>query len=214
MNNKKLLSYMMVGIGFAGLGAMVACQKKVDPAPGASSSATATTATTATTTTATTAPTTMPAPVAVAVPDAAAMAADPAAALLGQSMNDVAGKPQALSQFKGKPLLVNFWAPWCAPCVKEMPELSTLATELKAKNVNVVGVGIDTPTNIQEFTTKYKISYPIYVGGMVATDLARAFGNANASLPYTVLIGADGKVVKTYLGILKFDELRKDLATL
>lgn len=119
-----------------------------------------------------------------------------------------------MSQFKGKPLLVNFWAPWCAPCVKEMPELSTLATELKAKNVNVVGVGIDTPTNIQEFTTKYKISYPIYVGGMVATDLARAFGNANASLPYTVLIGADGKVVKTYLGILKFDELRKDLATL
>lgn len=207
MNNKKLLSYMMVGIGFAGLGAMVACQKKVEPAPGTGSTTTATTATT-------TAPTTMPAPVAVAVPDAAAMAADPAAALLGQSMNDVAGKPQALSQFKGKPLLVNFWAPWCAPCVKEMPELSTLATELKAKNVNVVGVGIDTPTNIQEFTTKYKISYPIYVGGMVATDLARAFGNANASLPYTVLIGADGKVVKTYLGILKFDELRKDLATL
>lgn len=206
MNNKKLLSYMMVGIGFAGLGAMVACQKKVEPAPGTGSTTTATPATTA--------PTTMPAPVAVAVPDAAAMAADPAAALLGQSMNDVAGKPQALSQFKGKPLLVNFWAPWCAPCVKEMPELSTLATELKAKNVNVVGVGIDTPTNIQEFTTKYKISYPIYVGGMVATDLARAFGNANASLPYTVLIGADGKVVKTYLGILKFDELRKDLATL
>jgi len=206
MNNKKLLSYMMVGIGFAGLGAMVACQKKVEPAPGTGSTTTATAATTA--------PTTMPAPVAVAVPDAAAMAADPAAALLGQSMNDVAGKPQALSQFKGKPLLVNFWAPWCAPCVKEMPELSTLATELKAKNVNVVGVGIDTPTNIQEFTTKYKISYPIYVGGMVATDLARAFGNANASLPYTVLIGADGKVVKTYLGILKFDELRKDLATL
>lgn len=203
MNNKKLLSYMMVGIGFAGLGAMVACQKKVEPAPA-----------TTTAMSATTAPTTMPAPVAVAVPDAAAMAADPAAALLGQSMNDVAGKPQALSQFKGKPLLVNFWAPWCAPCVKEMPELSTLATEVKAKNVNVVGVGIDTPTNILEFTTKYKISYPIYVGGMVATDLARAFGNANASLPYTVLIGADGKVVKTYLGILKFDELRKDLATL
>lgn len=207
MNNKKLLSYMMVGIGFAGLGAMVACQKKVEPVPATTTAISATTAPT-------TAPTTMPAPVAVAVPDAAAMAADPAAALLGQSMNDVAGKPQALSQFKGKPLLVNFWAPWCAPCVKEMPELSTLATELKAKNVNVVGVGIDTPTNILEFTTKYKISYPIYVGGMVATDLARAFGNANASLPYTVLIGADGKVVKTYLGILKFDELRKDLATL
>jgi peroxiredoxin len=78
----------------------------------------------------------------------------------------------------------------------------------------VVGIGVDTPTNIAEFATKYKIAYPIYVGGMNATDLARAFGNTNGSLPYTVLLGADGKVVKTYLGILKFDELRKDLATL
>lgn len=189
MNNKKLLGYVMVGIGFAGLGAMVACQKQVEPAPAA-------------------APSVMPAPVAVAVP------AEPAAALLAQSMNDASGKAHALSQFKGKPVLVNFWAPWCAPCVKEMPELSSLSSELRAKNINVIGVGVDTPTNILEFTTNYKITYPIYVGGMGATDLARAFGNTNGSLPYTVLIGADGKVVKTYLGILKFDELRKDLAAL
>ncbi|WP_332877269.1 TlpA family protein disulfide reductase [Massilia sp. S19_KUP03_FR1] len=189
MNNKKLLGYVMVGIGFAGLGAMVACQKQVEPAPAP-------------------APPVMPAPVAVAVP------ADPATALLTQSLNDAGGKPQQLAQFKGKPVLVNFWAPWCGPCVKEMPELSSLSTELKAKNINVIGIGIDTPTNILEFTSKYKIAYPIYVGGMGATDLARAFGNANGSLPYTVLIGADGKVVKTYLGILKFDELRKDLVAL
>jgi thiol-disulfide isomerase/thioredoxin len=189
MNNKKLLGYAMVGIGFAGLGAMVACQKPVEPAPAAATAV-------------------MPAPVAVAVP------ADPAAALLAQSMNDAGGKPQALGQFTGKPVLVNFWAPWCGPCVKEMPELSSLSSELKAKNINVIGIGIDTPTNILEFTSKYKIAYPIYVGGMGATDLARAFGNANGSLPYTVLIGANGKVVKTYLGILKFDELRKDLAAL
>ena len=191
MNNKKLLGYVMVGIGFAGLGSMVACQKKVEPVQAA-------------------APAVMPAPVV----EATAVPADPAAALLSQSMNDAAGKPEQLSQFKGKPLLVNFWAPWCGPCVKEMPELSSLASELKVKNINVIGVGIDTPTNILEFTTKYKIAYPIFVGGMGATDLARAFGNANGSLPYTVLIGADGKVVKTYLGILKFDELRQDLAKL
>jgi len=189
MKNKQLLGYVMVGIGFAGLGSMVACQKKADPVQAA-------------------APAVMPAPVVAAVP------ADPAAALLAQSMNDAAGKPALLSQFKGKPLLVNFWAPWCGPCVKEMPELSALASELKPKNIHVIGVGIDTPTNILEFTTKYNIAYPIYVGGMGATDLARALGNANGGLPYTVLIGADGKVVKTYLGTLKFDELRQDLAKL
>ena len=191
MNNKKMLAYAMVAIGFAGLGSLVACQKQAEPVSAAAPA--------------------MPAPVVVATP---AAAADPVAALLGQSMNDAAGKPQSLAQWKGKPLLVNFWAPWCGPCVKEMPELSSLAGELKDKNINVLGIGIDTPTNIAEFTGKYKIAYPIYIGGMDATDMSRALGNKNGGLPYTVLIGADGKVVKTYLGTLKFDALRKDLAAL
>ena len=189
MNNKKMLAYAMVAIGFAGLGSLVACQKPAEPVKAVVADT-------------------------PAVAAAPAADADPVGALLGQSMTDAAGKPQALAQWKGKPLLVNFWAPWCGPCVKEMPELSELAGELKDKNINVVGIGIDTPTNIAEFTGKYKIAYPIYIGGMDATELSRALGNKNGGLPYTVLIGADGKVVKTYLGTLKFDALRKDLAAL
>lgn len=195
MKNKQLLGYVMVGIGFAGLGSLVACEKKADVVQAAPVPP----------------PPAMPAPTIVATP---AAPVDPAANLFAQTLNDEAGKPQALSQWKGKPLLVNFWAPWCAPCVKEMPELSTLSGELKAKGIQFIGIGVDTPTNIAEFTGKYKVTYPIYIGGMGATDVARAFGNANGSLPYTVLIGADGKVAKTYLGILHFDELRKDLAAL
>ena len=198
MKNNKMLAYVMVAVGFAGLGSLVACQKQAEPQAGSQAEPVKAAAA-------------MPAPVVVATP---APDADPATALFAQSMNDAAGKPQALAQWKGKPVLVNFWAPWCGPCVKEMPELSTLAGELKSKNINVVGIGVDTPTNIAEFTGKYKIAYPIYIGGMNATDLARNFGNTNGSLPYSVLIGADGKVVKTYLGILKFDELRRDLAAL
>jgi thiol-disulfide isomerase/thioredoxin len=193
---KTTLAYVMVAVGCAGLGSLVACQKQAEPVQAAAPA--------------------MLAPVVAATPAAvpAAAPADPVAALLGQSMNDAAGKPQALAQWKGKPLLVNFWAPWCGPCVKEMPELSILAGELKGKNINVVGIGIDTPTNIAEFTGKYKIAYPIYIGGMDATDLSRQLGNPTGGLPYTVLIGADGKVVKTYQGILKFDELRRDLAAI
>jgi thiol-disulfide isomerase/thioredoxin len=134
--------------------------------------------------------------------------------LFAQSLPDAAGKQQPLSQWQGKALLVNFWAPWCAPCVREMPELVTLAKELGAQNVNVIGIGIDSPSNIAQFADKFQISYPLYVAGMSGTDLARAFGNQAGGLPYTVLIGADGQVRKTYLGELKFDQLRADLAAL
>jgi thiol-disulfide isomerase/thioredoxin len=138
----------------------------------------------------------------------------PTATLFAQSMNDASGVSHALGIWKGKPLVVNFWAPWCAPCVQEMPELDQVAQASAVQGINVIGIGIDSPTNIAEFATKLKISYPLYVAGMSGTDLARAFGNTNGGLPYTVLIGADGKVVKTYLGKLKFEELKADLANL
>lgn len=146
-----------------------------------------------------------PAPVALAAP------VGPVAALFGQSMNDASGASHALGRWKGKALLVNFWAPWCAPCVAEMPELDRLAAASAAKNINVIGIGIDSPSNIAEFAGRLKISYPLYVAGLSGTELARQFGNSAGGLPYTVLIGADGKVLKTYLGKLKFDELQADL---
>jgi len=92
-----------------------------------------------------------------------------------------------------------------------MPELDRLAAASAAKNINVIGIGIDSPSNIAEFAGRLKISYPLYVAGLSGTELARQFGNSAGGLPYTVLIGADGKVVKTYLGKLKFDELQADL---
>ena len=143
-----------------------------------------------------------------------APAAAAGANLYAQSLNDLSGKPQSLAQWKGKPLLVNFWASWCAPCVQEMPELSALAARDGGKRFNVIGIGIDSPANFLQFTQKTKVAYPLYVGGLGATDLARGLGNANGGLPYTVLIGADGKVIKTYLGKLKFDQLKADLARL
>jgi thiol-disulfide isomerase/thioredoxin len=136
------------------------------------------------------------------------------AKLYAQSLNDLSGKQQALGQWKGKPLLVNFWAPWCAPCVQEMPELSEMAAKDGGKHFNVIGIGIDSPSNLSEFARKTKVSYPLYVGGMSGTDLSRDLGNANGGLPFTVLIGPDGQVRKTYLGRLKFEQLRADLAKL
>jgi thiol-disulfide isomerase/thioredoxin len=191
--NKKNLSYAAIAIVFAGIGLYFSQQKTASAPVVAAAPA--------------------PAAVATAAP-AATPDANPVQALYQQQLNDLAGKQQALAQWKGKALIVNFWAPWCGPCVREMPELSALQKEVAAKNIQVIGLGIDTPTNIAEFAKKTQITYPVYVAGMGGSDLSRQFGNKDGSLPYTVLIGADGQIKKTYLGALKFDQLRADLATL
>ena len=147
-------------------------------------------------------------------PQHAAAANAVVASFLAKSMTDAAGTQQPLAQWQGKPLLVNFWATWCAPCVQEMPELSELQASGKYGNLQVIGIGIDSPSNIATFMRKFKIHYPIYVDGVAGTELSRQFGNAQGGLPFTVLIGADGQIKKTYLGRLKFDLLHKDLAAL
>jgi thiol-disulfide isomerase/thioredoxin len=134
--------------------------------------------------------------------------------LLAQSMADTNGQLQPLSKWKGKPLIVNFWATWCAPCVEEMPELSALQTEIAPRNIQIIGIGIDSSANIAQFASKYKIAYPLYTAGMSATDISRQLGNQASGLPFTVLVGRDGQVRKTYLGRLKIEELRKDLSLL
>ena len=137
-----------------------------------------------------------------------------ASKLFSQTMTDTGGKSQPLSQWQGKPLIVNFWATWCAPCVQEMPELSALQGEIQNRQVQILGIGIDSPSNIAEFANKYKIAYPLYNGGLEASELSRQLGNQAGGLPFTVVIGRDGQVKKTFLGRLKMDELRKEIASL
>jgi len=184
MNKKHLAVYAAVAAMFGIMGAVVATYKKE------------------------------PSPITTTIAPTGGKAHTAVDKLLQQSLNDLDGAPQSLAQWKGKPLLVNFWATWCGPCVQEMPELSELAGNDAGKSFNVIGIGIDSPSNMKEFAAKLKIAYPLYVGGMGGTELSKEFGNSAGGLPYTVLIGADGQVKKTYLGKLKFDELRADLAKL
>lgn len=134
------------------------------------------------------------------------------AQLMAQQLTDSSGKKQALSQWQDKMLVVNFWATWCAPCVQEMPELSALQVEYKGKPVQILGMGIDSPTNISDFAKKYQISYPLFAAGMEGSELSRQLGNHAGGLPFTILIGPGGRVLKNYLGRLKMEELRADIA--
>ena len=131
-----------------------------------------------------------------------------------RTLPDAGGKAADMKQWKGRPLVLNFWATWCAPCVEEMPELTALQKELLSKNVQILGIGIDNPANISAFAGKYQIGYPLYVAGMEGSELSRQLGNQAGGLPFTVLVDASGKIKKTYLGRLKIEALRQDISAL
>lgn len=130
-----------------------------------------------------------------------------------QTLADSTGQPRSLKEWKGKILIVNFWASWCGPCVKEMPELSALQDSFNDHRIQIIGVGIDSIANIAAFAGKHRISYPLYSAENDGIQLSRDFGNKMGVLPFTVLLAPDGTVHKTYTGI-KIEEIRKDLATL
>jgi len=119
------------------------------------------------------------------------------------------GKPANSENWRGKVLVVNFWASWCPPCVEEMPALDRIAQEYASKNVLIVGIGIDSPSNIREFLQKTPVSYPIVLGGLEGSNLSKQMGNTQGALPYTVVVNSKGKSIYTKLGKISEEELKK-----
>ena len=117
-----------------------------------------------------------------------------------------------MRDYVGKPLVINFWATWCVPCVEEMPELDSMAKALPS--VLFVGLGIDTVDNIEHFVAKIPVSYPLLVVGNSAIALVRELGNVAGGLPFTVLFNAKGELVETILGQIKPLELNAKIKAL
>lgn len=133
-------------------------------------------------------------------------------ALFAARLPDVHGRDTPLDAFRGEPLLINFWATWCPPCVAEMPDLEVLSKSFN--NVQFVGIAIDTEVNVKKFLQKIPVSYPILVSGHSGIDLVRAMGNSAGGLPYTVLINPDGRVHDQILGQVKAEALGQQLVQL
>ncbi len=117
------------------------------------------------------------------------------------------GQPLALSQHQGQPLLINFWATWCPPCVKEMPELQKFHEVNQPKGWAVIGLAIDGPTPVREFLAKTKVGFAIGLAGFGGTELATALGNDSGGLPFSVIIDRHGRLRQRKMGATHFDEL-------
>ena len=100
----------------------------------------------------------------------------------------------------GKPTLVNLWATWCAPCLKEMPELQAYANEQGSNGTQVVGIALDDAAAVQAFLDQYAITYPNLIDAPGRADAGVRLGNPSGVLPYSVLVSSDGRVLKTKIG--------------
>lgn len=130
----------------------------------------------------------------------------------GYAFPDLNGDEVALSSLSGKPVLANFWASWCPPCVREMPDLDALHQQYP--DVAFVGLAIDTKANVQRFVQKVQVSYPLLMAGTQGIGLMRDLGNKAGGLPYTVLFNRDGRVVQVVLGEVEPDQIRAQIEQL
>lgn len=118
------------------------------------------------------------------------------------TLADTRGQPRSVSEWDGKLLVVNFWATWCPPCLEEIPGFVRLQEALGARGVQFLGVALDRPENVRAFMAEHRMNYPSLHGERDAIDLGKRLGNSVGALPYTVLIGRDGTVLRTHQGIL------------
>lgn len=142
-----------------------------------------------------------------------AMATQPVSEdLFALEFNDLNGDTKTLSIYKDMPLVVNFWATWCPPCVEEMPDLEELSQQYP--QVRFVGLAIDTQRNVKRFLEKIPVSYDILVPGYSGVKEMRQLGNPKGGLPYTLVIAADGAIAYQLLGRIDKSDLSAILANL
>jgi len=126
-------------------------------------------------------------------------------AIYAQTFPDVDQEDVAMRGFLGKPMVLNFWASWCPPCVQEMPDLDVLAQA--HPHVEFVGLAVDSMANVQRFREKVQVSYPLLISGHGGIQQMRDLGNRQGGLPFTVVFDAQGRIHHQILGQIRAAQL-------
>jgi thiol-disulfide isomerase/thioredoxin len=141
---------------------------------------------------------------------------NPSSLLWKQSLPRADGSgPLALHSLQGRPLVVNFWAPWCGPCAREMPEIDQFAAEFAARGGQVIGIAIDQPAAVQNFLQNHPVHHAtIVTASTEAIDWMRKLGNPSGSLPFTIVLDAEGSVIDRKSGATTREELLRRTSSL
>ena len=128
--------------------------------------------------------------------------------LWGQTFDMPGGGKLAMQSLRGKPLLINFWATWCPPCVDELPLLERFYSENKAKGAQIVGLAADKSEAVAKFLLAMPLTFPIGLVGMPGIALSKSWGNLVGGLPFSVMLAADGRVMQRKMGKLSESDLK------
>lgn len=136
-----------------------------------------------------------------------APAASAADNLFAMGLPDLQNKVQTLSQWRGKVLVVNFWATWCAPCREEIPIFVKMQEKYRNQGLQFVGISIDQMDKTTEFSRNFGINYPNLIGTFDAVEISGQAGNKRRVLPYTIILDRKGQIAATELGGITQEKL-------
>jgi thiol-disulfide isomerase/thioredoxin len=123
------------------------------------------------------------------------------------SFPDASDKMQSLNQWRGKVLVINFWATWCAPCLKEVPEFIKLQAEYQTRGLQFIGVAIEDKQPVLDYLQRIAVNYPVLIAGDAGIGLTQQLGNVIGAVPFTVVLDRSGQLVFRQAGELSADKL-------
>ncbi|MGZ8227291.1 MAG: TlpA family protein disulfide reductase [Methylococcaceae bacterium] len=130
------------------------------------------------------------------------------------SLPDLSGKQHSISEWRGKLLIINFWATWCPPCRKEIPEFIKLQEQYAAKGLQFIGVALDDRDAVDEYLKSTKINYPLLIGGNEGIVLNQQLGNNVQAVPYSIVVDQRGQIVYRHQGEFSREKILEIIAPL